>query len=308
MPPEPDPLHAHLLTDPVARAALIEGRLLGAWMCRDGEAWRGGRPDAPWTDATPPLPGPTAALEVGDTLERVDDEGHLSRLHRTEAGHIAVHLSAPTPAADPDLEALTKALSHDLSQPLRTLSGFTAILADGGSRVASEERLLTGIQDAADRLHDDLSRCMHFLRASRAAGPQTRVDPTPVLHACVRDVEGVAVDLDASPLPACWCQEDALRDILYASLRFVRGPEGGPPCTIQIAGRRAGVWAELRLSSERAWTEPVRRGAFSVLARHPPGLETAARARRRARGEGGELALLDDAPQVGLALRLLAAP
>jgi signal transduction histidine kinase len=148
-----------------------------------------------------------------------------------------------------DLENVSNTLSHDLRAPLRSIRGFSEVLAealhdklDAEARDALDRVLAAG--ERMGRMLDDLYRLLRLSGASVAA---TAVAVEAVLHDVTQDLridfEQESAALTHDELPTLWTNGMLVRQILQNlianAIRF-RGAE--PPVVHVGAVRRADAW------------------------------------------------------------------
>ena len=156
-----------------------------------------------------------------------------------------------------DLEQFAYVASHDLSEPLRVMTGFVqqlerkydGLLDDRGRRYVQH------IVEASVRMRaliDDLLDYSRFLRAPRELG---RVDTTAVAQ---RAVAAVATPLRESggevtvkPLPAVWSDEALLLSLLQNLIaNAVKFSAPGRPPHVEVHGSTADGWVTLHVDDD----------------------------------------------------------
>jgi len=123
--------------------------------------------------------------------------------------------------ANQDLETFAYSASHDLKEPLRTISLSAQLLerALGERRKEEEARLLTGILSSAKRMNALVEDLLAYTRATRyAEGPPPRVDSAVVLAGVLESLRGPIEEAGAavtsSELPAVFIHENRLAQLL----------------------------------------------------------------------------------------------
>ncbi len=196
-----------------------------------------------------PLPGADGgvggcSLVVRDVAARRLVERELARTRQLLEEH-AVELTR----SNADLEQFAYVASHDLSEPLRTITGMLSLLEqETAGRLAPDaldyiRRAVSGAERMR-RLIDDLLR---FGRVGRAVPAREPVELEAVLAAAVESL-GAAVRpactvVATTPLPVVTGDRDALRQVLENlisnGLKFGSGP--GP--RVEVSARRGqGAW------------------------------------------------------------------
>lgn len=135
-------------------------------------------------------------------------------------------------AANRDLEAFSYSVSHDLRAPLRTISGFGAMLEEGyGAQMPAEaQRYLRLIQSGArsmDTLIDDL---LAFARLGRQALTRKQLEPGDVARRALRELGSSGATPTSAvrflPMPACRADAALLHQVfsnlLSNALKFTR--------------------------------------------------------------------------------------
>jgi PAS domain S-box-containing protein len=149
-----------------------------------------------------------------------------------------------------ELEQFAYAASHDLSEPLRTISGFADLLnrRHAESLPAEAQEFLAYMSDGAVRMHELLQALLRYARLGEGTIERVPVDLQEVaqdvladLHATIRD-RGAAVDV--LELPTVLGDQAQLRQLLHNlvanALKFTP-PERGPEVEVS-AGRQADGW------------------------------------------------------------------
>jgi PAS domain S-box-containing protein len=153
-----------------------------------------------------------------------------------------------------DLEQFAYVASHDLSEPLRVMTGYVNQLERRYDEVLDERgrRYMFHIVDASARMRaliDDLLDYSRFLRAPREVGPvdlgEVLVAVTASLADAVRKTEAV---IDVGPLPAVRSDtkqlESLLQNLLSNALKF-RNPDLAP--RIAVSASETDGWVTLRV-------------------------------------------------------------
>src|SRR5207342_895178 len=105
-----------------------------------------------------PVPGNigqdiTGLVEVEDVTERVRAQARVHALNRTLEARVALR-TRELSQANQELEAFAYSVSHDLRAPLRSIDGFSRLLAEHYSGVLDQAGLeqLTRVRNAAGRM------------------------------------------------------------------------------------------------------------------------------------------------------------
>jgi PAS domain S-box-containing protein len=198
----------------VRRRALAGERVdrLDTWHVRpDGRHVAVSLTVSPLRDAGGSVAG--LVTSVQDVTDRIRLDAELEDVHRTlERQHAALRRS------NRDLEQFAYVASHDLSEPLRVITGFVQLLERRYADVLDERgvRYMAHVVDGAARMRtliDDLLEYSRFLRAEPA---QVRVDTAEVAR---RVVAGLVVEgdlaVEVGELPAVWSDEASVVAVLH---------------------------------------------------------------------------------------------
>lgn len=174
---------------------------------------------SPLRDAAGAVAG--LATSVEDVTDRVRLSAELEDARRT----LEKHNEALT-RSNRDLEQFAYVASHDLSEPLRVMTGYVQLLEKRYGEVLDEraKRYIFHVVDGAARMRtliDDLLDYSRFLRADRQ---RSAVDLVAVARQVVDelDVEGVQI----GDLPQVWSDHvsvaGALQNLISNGLKFCR--------------------------------------------------------------------------------------
>ncbi|MCW2777132.1 MAG: hypothetical protein JWN17_857 [Frankiales bacterium] len=201
-----------------------------------------------------PLTGPDGevaglATSVQDVSERVALTGELEQVHRTlEKQYAALGRS------NRDLEQFAYVASHDLSEPLRAMTGFVQLLEKRYADVVDERgaRYIFHVVDGAARMRTLIEDLLEYSRFLRADQTGCRVDTGAVAR---RVLAGLAVDDDGQPggarvevqdLPDVWSDKGSitalLNNLIGNALKFHR-PEA--PAHVVVSGSTSDGWVTL---------------------------------------------------------------
>jgi len=143
--------------------------------------------------------GAAAALDKSSGLKELP--GTVRRIviptvSAVEPGAVAAD-AAPEPPKDESLAAATAelrrleyAVSHDLGEPLRVMSGFSSLMQDRYAATLDEsgQAFLGHIVDAAGRMQSMLDDLLTYSRAGRAEPRAQTVDLAPILRALCEEM------------------------------------------------------------------------------------------------------------------------
>ncbi|MCU1622180.1 MAG: putative Histidine kinase [Frankiales bacterium] len=208
---------------------------------------------SPLRDSTGTLVG--LATSVQDVTDRVRLTAEIEDVHRTlEKQYAALGRS------NRDLEQFAYVASHDLSEPLRVMTGFAQLIEKRYVKTLDEtgRRYVFHIVDGAARMRtliDDLLQYSQFLRSDRTAG---RVNTAAVVARVVAGLETASVEVE--PLPDVWCDEAslaaAMQNLISNALKFtspdvparvvVSAKVDGPQVQIMVDDNGIGIEEEYR--------------------------------------------------------------
>lgn len=145
-----------------------------------------------------------------------------------------------------DLDELTAVASHDLSTPLRLITGYLELLAERlGTDDAEAREALHGIESGARRLEGLIEGLGSYARLARGEGEAARVDCGRIL---ADTLDGLRPDLDAADatvrvaeLPLVAGYEGPLRQLFYNLVANSIAYRGEAPLRIDVeAGTEPG--------------------------------------------------------------------
>ncbi|MDQ1689748.1 MAG: hypothetical protein QOK42_2723 [Frankiaceae bacterium] len=205
------------------------------------------------------------ATSVEDVTERVRLTAELEDVHRVlEKQYKALGRS------NRDLEQFAYVASHDLSEPLRVMTGFVQLLEKRYAGVLGEQgqRYVFHVVDGAARMRiliDDLLEYSRFLRSEQTT---SRVDTGAVARRVVLSREAVGVEL--SELPDVWSDDASvtavLDNLISNALKFHR-PD--VPARVVVSGALLGAQVRLCVDDDGIGIDPEYRervfGMFSRL-------------------------------------------
>jgi light-regulated signal transduction histidine kinase (bacteriophytochrome) len=173
------------------------------------------------------------ATSVQDVTDRVRLTAEIEDVHRTlEKQYAALGRS------NRDLEQFAYVASHDLSEPLRVMTGFVRLIEKryAGSLDEAGRRYVFHVVDGAARMRtliDDLLEYSQFLRSDRTS---SRVDTGAVVAGVVAALETSNVEVE--PLPDVWSDKAsvaaAMQNLVSNALKFHRPDE---PARVVVSGR-----------------------------------------------------------------------
>lgn len=195
------------------------------------------------------------ATSVKDVTERVEHTAELAVVHRDlEKQYQALRRS------NRDLEQFAYVASHDLSEPLRVMTGFVQLLEQRYADRLDERgtKYIAHVVDGAARMRtliEDLLEYSRFLRAERSA---VRVDTTAVARSVASTLGGAQVEI--GELPDVWSDDAsvlaALQNLISNALKFaspdvaarvvLSGSQNGAMVTLYVDDNGIGIEPEYR--------------------------------------------------------------
>ena len=204
-----------------------------------------------------PLRGSDGAVlglvtSVEDVTERVCLAAELEDAHRTLGEqNAALHRS------NRDLQQFAYIASHDLSEPLRVMTGYVQLLEKRYADAFDDRgrRWVQHVVDGSQRMRtliDDLLEYSRFLRTDRVP---TVVDVEELARRAARDVDDAVVDVrSVPPVHADSASvESVLANLLGNALKFAR--PGSTPHVV-VHGEREGSFVRLMVDDSGIGIEP----------------------------------------------------
>lgn len=183
------------------------------------------------------------ATSVQDVTERVRLTAEIEDVHRTlEQQYAALRRS------NRDLEQFAYVASHDLSEPLRVMSGFVQLLEQRYADVLDERgaRYVAHIVDGSARMRQLIEDLLEYSRFLTTEEPRSAVDTAGIAGQVADGCEAGAVEV--GDLPQVWCDRASvtavLQNLISNGLKF-RRPELDP--RVVLSGRTAGEFVELHV-------------------------------------------------------------
>ena len=236
-----------------------------------------------------PLRDGERIVGVGALLERLSEDG--------DAGALSIRLER----CERDLQHFAYVTSHDLSEPLRIMSGYAEMLERRYEEQLDDRgrRYLAGIVAGAGRLHELLEALLAYSRARSQPIEFERVDLDAVLATVRGELAGPlsarAAELTSEPLPAV--SGDAPRIVAVLAELVANAIEfSADPPRVHVGARDAGAMWEIFVRDEGIGIDPAQHDrVFELLQRlhsqeeHPGVGAGLTVARETARAHGGDL-------------------
>jgi signal transduction histidine kinase len=159
-----------------------------------------------------------------------------------------------------DLESVNRTISHDLRAPLRSICGFTQILAESleGKLDADGEHCLDRILQAGDRMGRMLDDLFALLRLSAAEETFPVTDCASVLRDTLddlgADIASAAAEVVHETLPTLRVNPTLLRQIFQNLIANALKFRGADPLRIQVTAAR----------QDEAWRLSVRDNGIGI--------------------------------------------
>lgn len=203
------------------------------------------------------------AVSVQDVTDRVRLVAELEDVHRTqEAENLALARS------NRDLEQFAFVASHDLSEPLRAMTGFVQLLEKRYSDALDERGLgyITHVVEGAARMRTLIEDLLEFSRYL-VEPTSSVVDTTEVARQVVADLGVVGVEIAQLP-PVCadaMSVHAVLRNLVANAVKFHRP---GAAARVQVTGRTVDGHVLLCVDDDGIGIEPdYRLRVFGMFAR-----------------------------------------
>jgi signal transduction histidine kinase len=205
------------------------------------------------------------ATSVQDVTDRVRLTAELEDAHRAlEKEYKASSRS------NRDLEQFAYVASHDLSEPLRVMTGFVQLLEQRYADVIDERgsRYIFHVVDGAARMRTLIDDLLEYSRFLRREWTGSQVDTGAIARQVIASLGNP--DVEVEELPAVWCDVSSLTAVLQNlignALKFHR-PDAA--ARVRVSGWTDGGYVQLCVDDDGIGIEPQYRervfGMFSRL-------------------------------------------
>jgi len=187
------------------------------------------------------------ATTVADISERIRLDLELKR-----ATSRLARQNAALTRSNRDLEQFAYVASHDLSEPLRVMTGFVAQIERRYDAVLDERgrRYMGHIVDASARMRALIDDLLDYSRYLRVPQTMSMIDTGVVLQRVLETLAGPVLEADAVvevlPLPSVWSDaghlESLLTNLVSNAVKF-RSPDG--PVRVRVGGIEQDGWVRL---------------------------------------------------------------
>lgn len=168
------------------------------------------------------------ATSVQDVTDRVELTEELERLRA-----IQQRQNALLARSNRDLEQFAFVASHDLSEPLRAMTGFVQLLEKRYASTLDERGrgYVAHVVDGAARMRALIDDLLEYSRYLRVDLPTQRVDTNRAVQQVIDSLDLGASDIRIDDLPDVWCDEASLlavlRNLLSNAVKF-QAPDRTP--------------------------------------------------------------------------------
>ena len=179
--------------------------------------------------------GFASLVQVEDVTERLRAEARIQALNRTLEARVALR-TRELSHANQELEAFAYSVSHDLRAPLRSIDGFSRLLAERHRDAIGPDGVdhLQRIRNASARMSELIDALLKMSRVSRGELRHAEVDLSAVAREVVNDLRngdpGREVAVDIQPGLRVHGDPALLRNLMENLLgnawKFTRGVAG----------------------------------------------------------------------------------
>ncbi len=186
----------------------------------------------------------TFGSQVGEYFARKESQRALART----ASELERH-SAELERSNADLEQFAYVASHDLSEPLRTVSGFVGLLGkryEGRLDPQADEYIRFAVE-GVQRMRELIDDLLAYSRVGRADQSVESVDTGAlvgqILRTLERQTESAGGEVTVDPLPTVQGDEWQLRQLFQNLIANAVKFDGGRPPHVEVSAQREpGGW------------------------------------------------------------------
>lgn len=177
-----------------------------------------------------------------------------------------------------ELEQFAFVASHDLQEPLRTLTSYAELMTDSYADVLDEDgrEFLAFMTEAAERLRTLIAALLRYSRLGSHSDERRTMDLRSVVDGVVDDlkaaIEGAGAEIEVAALPTVAC-EPALLGRVFQNLiaNAIKFNDSAPP-RVQVTAERSRLGWEIRIADNGIGIREIHRErVFEVFKRlHGP--------------------------------------
>lgn len=204
------------------------------------------------------------ATSVQDVTERVRHAAEIEDVQRTLEKQ-----NAALTRSNRDLEQFAYVASHDLSEPLRAMTGFVQLLEQRYAEVLDERglRYVSHIVDGAARMRRLIEDLLEYSRFLNIEELRTEVDIARIARTVAAGYDDGAVEV--GDLPPVWCDDASvtavLQNLVSNGLKF-RSPDR--PAHVEVSGVVEDGFVRLTVDDNGIGIEPeYRERVFGMFTR-----------------------------------------
>lgn len=139
-----------------------------------------------------------------------------------------------------DFQEFTSRVSHDLREPLRTVSVYAQLITTKGAGDEDAALYLSYIQDAVERAQALLAALMEYAAIDAEPRPPVRVDMNTVYNEALRRIDCAAsAAISSDPLPAVTGDFELLTKVMRHLLENAVKFAGRPDPIVHVAARES---------------------------------------------------------------------
>lgn len=206
------------------------------------------------------------ATSAQDVNERVALTIELEQVH-----HALEKQYAALGRSNRDLEQFAYVASHDLSEPLRAMTGFVQLLEQRYADVLDERgaRYIFHVVDGAARMRTLIEDLLEYSRFLRADQTGCRIDTTAVALRVLAGLQLEGAQVEVKALPDVWSDKGSVTALLHNlvtnALKFHR-PDSA--ARVVVSGTVSQGWVTVVVDDDGIGIEPqYRQRVFAMFSR-----------------------------------------